>query len=269
MQLVAAEKGHTMNLYERPSFIPASIVDAPIAFTWEGAQAHIGPVEMVTPLMKSLGQGTGLAQVAQCAGVLLWATWRLKKAANVDHNLELAEAAFAYGVDWRYIDRKAGPWHEVLDQPSALSAAMKINSLMRRALNHEAHWNSFYQPVSETFHSANIVNHILPKPTRAEFESWLNSVIDRVKTFFPLPDIPKRKFGTFDNEAAYDEYVAPRRGVAVPPQILDPGFDYKPQEREALLAGFLGQLDPQKNRYLRSPESMLKLGFVGVPYQLP
>ena len=110
MQLVAAEKGHTMNLYERPSFIPASIVDAPIAFTWEGAQAHIGPVEMVTPLMKSLGQGTGLAQVAQCAGVLLWATWRLKKAANVDHNLELAEAAFAYGVDWRYIDRKAGPW---------------------------------------------------------------------------------------------------------------------------------------------------------------
>jgi len=269
MQEVAAEIGQAMNFYERPSFIPASIVTAPIDFPWRGAQAHIGPVEVVTPLLKSLGQGTGLAQVAQCAGVLLWAIWRLKNAANVDHNLEVAEAAFAYCVDWRYFDETADPWHEVLDQPPALSAAMKVNSLMLRALDHEAYWNSFYQPVSETFHSTNIVHHILPKPQRRDFKIWLDSVIDRVQTFFPLPDIPNKKFRTFDSEAAYDQYVTPRRGVAVPPQILDPGFDYKPQEREALLAEFLGQLDPQKNRYLRSPVSMLKLGFVGVPYRLP
>jgi hypothetical protein len=258
-----------MNFYEKPNFIPTSVMEEPITFVWNGAQAHIGPVEVVTPFMKSLAQGTGLAQVAQCTGMLLWAVWRLKKSADIVHMLELAEAAFAYSIDWRYFDETANPLRKIVDQPPALSASMKINSLMLHALDHEAHWNSFYQPIDETFHSANIVTHILPKTERRVFEVWLNDVIDRVKTYFPLPDIPEKKFRTFESEAAYDDYVAPRRGIAVPPQILDPSFDYKPQDREALLAEFLGQLNPQKNRYLRNPQAMLELGFVGTPYKLP
>lgn len=257
-----------MNFYARPDFIPASIVGAPLDFLWEGAQAHIGPVEVVTPLMKRLGQGTGLAQVALCAGVLLWLTWRLREATEVDHNLELAEAAFAYCVDWRYIDVDAGPKGKAPEQPPALSAAKKVNSLMRRALNHETYWNSFYQPVGETFHSANIVNHILPRATQRVFEGWLLALADRVKTHFPRPSIEYREYSTFESEVAYDEFVAPMRGVAPPPQILDPSFAYEPQQRDRLLSEFLAELDPKRNRYLRTPEAMLELGFTGTPYKL-
>jgi len=54
----------------------------------------------------------------------------------------------------------------------------------------------------------------------------------------------------------------------VPPQLLDPTFDYHPDQREALVAGFLANLDPAHNRYLRTPEAMLDLGFTGTPYRL-
>ena len=257
-----------MNFYERPSYIPADLVDAPIDCRWDGAQAHIGPVEVVTPLMKHLGRGTGLAQVAMCAGVLLWMTWRLKTLADVDHNLELAEAAFAYSIDWRYLNVDAGPKGKAPDQPPALSASKKVNSLVRRALDAQTHWNSFYTPVGETFHAANVVEHIMPKSRRADFDAWLTAMSDRMHAHFPLPDMPARDISTFDSKAAAWAYRAPRRGVAVPPQLLDPSFDYDPAQREDLLREFLSGLDRGRNRYLRSPEDMLSLGFEGQPYSL-
>jgi hypothetical protein len=257
-----------MNFYEIPSFVPPTIVDAPIDCKWGGAQEHIGPTETVTPLLLNLGRGNGLAQVAMCAGILLWLTWRLKTLTEVDHNLELAEAAFAYTIDWRYVNVDAGPKGKAPDQPPAVSAAKKVNSFMRRALDHEAHWHSFYTPVDSTFHSSHVVQHIMPKERRIDFERWLRAVSDRMHQYFPLPNIPQRDFETFESKAAYIEYCIPRRGIAVPPQLLDPSFDYQPSQREALLAEFLAQLDRGRNRYLRSPEDMLELGFVGTPYKL-
>lgn len=257
-----------MNFYALPSFIPKEIVGAPIDCSWEGAQAHIGPVETVTPLMKQLGRGNGLAQVAMCAGVLLWLTWRLKPLTEVDHNLELAEAAFAYCIDWRYVDINAGPKGKAPDQPPEVSAAKKVNSLVRRALDQDSYWNSFFTPVAETFHAANVVQHIMPKPHKRTFDQWLLTVSDRMHAHFPLPDIPKREFSTFESKEAYRAYCAPRRGIAIPPQILDISVEYDPSQREANLKGFLRGLDRERNRFLRSPEAMLELGFQGTPYEL-
>lgn len=257
-----------MNFYEIPNFISPDVVGAPIDCEWEGAQAHIGPVETVTPLLTHLGRGTGLAQVAMCAGILLWMTWRLKPIADVDHNLELAEAAFAYSIDWRYLDVNAGPRGKAPDQPPEASSAKKVNSLVRRALDAESHWNSFFTPVGETFHAAHIVQHIMPKSHKAEFVKWLEFVSDRMHTHFPLPDIPQREFSSFENKEAAWAYRAPRRGVAVPPQALDPAIEYQPASREELMREFLRGLNRGRNRYLRSPEAMLELGFKGQPYSL-
>lgn len=255
-----------MNFFDRPSYIEATIVGAPMDFVWDGAQAHIGPVETVTPLMKHLGRCTGLAEVGLCAGVLLWGTWRLSGIADNRHHLELGQAAFAYGVDWRYVDPNAGPDLAPPDQPPAVSATMKLGDLMRRALDHDTYWNSFYIPVGETFHSANIVSHILSKDARRQFERWLTAVSDRMHTHFRLPDIAFRKYRTFENEAAYDAYVAPRRGVAVPPQLLDPDFAYDESQYEPLMTAFVSSLNPANNRYLRSAKAMAALGFQGDPY---
>ena len=256
------------NFYERPNFIPEDLINLPSEFPWSGAQAHVGAVETLTPQLKMLGRCTGQAQIALCAGVLLWSAWRLKKSAEVDHNLELAEAAFAYTFDWRYVDVEAGPKGEVPDQPPALSASKKINSLMCQAMDYDRNWHSFYTQVGSTDHSANIIRYTLSEKHKKTFKVWLDSVAERAHRYFPLPNIEYRKFQTFSTEDAYNEFVAPRRGGAVPPQLIDPAFDYKPEDQEKYLAEFLENLNLNKNRYLRQPEEMIALGFTGIPYKL-
>ncbi|MCE1174553.1 MAG: hypothetical protein LWW77_08110 [Propionibacteriales bacterium] len=257
-----------MNFYERPDFIPADVVGAPIDCEWKGAQAHIGPVETLDPQLIRLGRATASAQVAMTAGILLWLTWRLKPLTEVDHNLELAEAAFAYTIDWRYLDVDAGPKGKAPDQPPELSAAKKVNSLMRQAVDADSYWNSFFTPVDKTFHSARVTRYILPKPHKVKFGAWLNELSERTYQHFPLPDLPQRDIREFESREACYAYRAPRRGVAIPPQLLDPSFDYQPEQREDLLREFLAGLDRSRNRYLRSPEAMRELGFVGEPYTL-
>jgi len=246
----ATTPGTTFDFYSRPDFIPESVVGAPLDFVWKGAQAHIGPVEQVTPLMEQIWGVTTCAEIGMCAGVMLWVKWRLDGFAEVDHDLELAEASFAYCVDWRYLDRDGGPKGKPPDQPPAMSAAMKVNSLMRRALDMDEYWYNQYQPVSETFHSAHIVRHILPNAAKRVFDNWLKVVSDRLRVYFPKPGDGGRKFAEFESREAYRAYTAPHRGVPVPPQLLDPSFDYNPEDREALVAKFLSGLDPSRNRYL-------------------
>lgn len=252
----------------KPAYIPQSIVDAEIDFRWQGAKEHIGPTETVTPLFLHVGNTTSNAQISLCAGVLLWGSWRFKDMAESDHNFELAEAAFAYQVDWRYVDIEAGPKGKAPDQPPALSATVQLGRYLRNAIDMEEFWESYYQPVSNTFHSIHIVSHILPKESKREFQHWLDVIVERIKRNYAKPDEAFKKRKQFHTEDEYQLFLARHRGPALPPQILDPNFDYKPEERENLVRAFLQSLDISRNRYLRTPEALKELGFKGTPYQL-
>jgi len=258
----------TFDFCTRSDFIPESVVGAPLDFVWKGALNHIGPEQTVTPLWKQLSGVTMCAQVSLCAGILLWERWRLEGLAEVEHDQELAEASFAYCIDWRYTDQTAGPRGRPPDQPPATSAAMQVNLFMRRSLFHQDYWDSPDPPVQETFHSAHLVRHTMPNAGKKTFDDWLTAVASRLQSYHPKPKDRLPSFYTFESEALYDQAVAPYRGVPVPPQLLDPSFDYNPDDREALVAEFLAGLDPSRNRYLRTPEQMLELGFEGVPYQI-
>lgn len=251
-----------------PSYIPASIVGAPLDFRWEGARDHMGPTETITPLLDMLASTTTAAQIAMCAGVLSWGAWRLKGHTPVEHNFELAEAAFAYMVDWRYVDRDAGPKGKAPDQPPAVSAMMQLNRFMRLELNHDEYWDNYFQPVRETFHAVHIVRHILPKATVAEFDSWLKALVARIKSHWAKPDEEFRKKDTFSSPEEREPFIARHRGPPIPHQILDPRFEYREADRVRLIGEFLERLDPKTNRYLRTSEAMLALGFKGVPYRL-
>lgn len=255
-------------VYMIDKLIPQLLLGAVLDFKWEGAREHIGPTETVTPLLNHIGGTTSCAQISLCAGVLLWGASRLQGFVEVEHNFELAEAAFAYQVDWRYVDIDAGPKGKAPDQPPALSAMMRLNQFMRNSIDKDEYWDSFYQPVSETFHSIHIVNHILPKPVKKDFENWLNIVVERIKKSYAKPDESFRKRKEFDSEAEYQIFLGRHRGPALPPQILAPSFDYTPENRESLVRDFLKNLDIGNNRYLRTPEAMKELGFEGTPYQL-
>lgn len=255
-----------MSIEELPEFIPQSIVGVPVDFRWEGAREHIGPTETVTPLFERLGGTTTCGQISMCSGILLWGAWRLKGHAPVEHNFELAQASFAYQIDWRYVDIEVEPKGKAPDQPPALSAMMKLNSFLRASLRD--YWNSYYIPISETFHSAHIVKHILPAEHAKAFQHWLVSLADRVKSIAAKPDEPFRKKKEFDTADEYEVFVARHRGLALPPEILNPAQQVTAGNREELVARFLERLDWKSNRYLRAPEKMQAMGFTGTPYRL-
>src|ERR1700751_3467206 len=110
-----------------PPFIPTTVVGKQFDAVWKGARDHIGPVEQITPFIRRLAKKTTCATVSICAGVLLWGAWRLKGLTEVDYNIELAEAAFVYQIDWRYVDPDAGPMEMPPDQPPPVSAMTALN----------------------------------------------------------------------------------------------------------------------------------------------
>jgi hypothetical protein len=254
-----------MGFAERPSFIP-DMSGEPIDFAWDGPEAHIGPTETVTPLLDLLAGTTTCGQVTMCAGVLLWGAWRLKGHTAVEHNFELAEAAFAWQIDYRYIDVDRGPKGKPPDQPPAQSAMMKLNSFMRREMDADEYWNSYYQPVRETFHSAHLVRHILPKDARKEFETWLKGLVARVKEIASKPDEEFRKKKEFESPEAHRAFVSRHRGSPLPPEILAPQSKVTPELQRDLVMQFLGGLNPSSNRYLRSPEELKASGLEAMPY---
>jgi hypothetical protein len=256
----------------RPEFMPAAIAAAPFDFVWKGDRQHIGPVETVTPLMNRLSGSTICAQVTLMAGLLVWAAWRLKPGApeETQRFLQLAEAAFAYQVDKLYLDLGRPPHYNYSEDEftPALSAAFEIEGFARKVMDARNYWDNYYIPVRETFHAAHLVNHTMPKSEKKTFETWLGDLADRLKTVAPKPDEPFRKLRDFPSREDYLAFVAPHRGVALPPEILDPRFAYDPSQRTELVARYLKDLDWQGNPFLRSPEAMLAAGFKGTPYQL-
>lgn len=254
----------------RPRFIPAVVAEAPIDFKWKGDREHIGPAEVVTPLLVRLAKATMCGQVTMMAGVLYWAGWRLKDHAPVPAKrfLQLAPAAFAYQVNELYVDLGPPPEYEEYEEDftPALSAAYEIEGFARHALNAKEFWNPYYPPVSQTFHMAHLVKHIVPRTMKKGFEKWLDDLAGRVKSVALAPSEPYRRIQDFPTTEAYEAWAARYRGMPLPPQILDPEANYDGSQRTSLVGQFLRELDWRSNPYLRSPEAMLAAGFSGTPY---
>jgi len=253
-----------MYFSDRPTFIPPS-VEGPLDFKWLGAREHIGPTETMTPLLDMLAGTTTCGQMAMCAGILLWGSWRFKGHVPVEHNFELAEAAFAWQTDYRFVDIDRGPKGKAPDQPPALSATMKLNSYMRASMNPK-YWESYFQPVRETFHSSHIVRHVLPKAAKKEFETWLTELAARVKRLAAKPDEDFKREDEFESLEGYRVFVTRHRGAPIPPEILDPSVEVNESNRDELNAHFLAGLKASENRYLLRPKELSPLGVETIPY---
>lgn len=252
----------------RPNYIPESIVGTPIDFPWLGDREHIGPTQTVTPLLEMLGDKTTCAHLSLGAGILQWACWRLAGHAEVDRELDFVEAIFAYQVDPRYLKESARSGDKPFDDTPASKALKEIDWLMVKATNPERYWHSYYNPIMEVFHSAHVVRHILSSSARKTFGDWLKAISKRLDEVAPKPDEPFRKLKTFATLEEYHAFTARHRGVPLPIQLLDPDFDYRPEQRETLIDAYLSRLDWKSNHYLNSPDEMRALGFEGIPYRL-
>lgn len=253
-------------MIELPVLRRTKLDTPPLAPGWKGARDHIGPVEAVTPLVRRLSGKTTCATVTMMSGVMLWGATRLRAFTETDWCFELADAAFAWQFDWRYVETTAEPYYQAPDEPTGESAAMTLDGFLRDSIDGEDPWTSFYQPIMKLFHMANVVNFILPHDARPVFENWLASASDRLDAIAAAPDLEVRERADFDSKEAAQAYRAPRRGAPLPPLVLDLDADIAGVDLDAEARRFLASLDPGKNRFLRSPAELADLGFQGAAY---
>ncbi len=248
-----------------PSYIPNDIIGAPIDFVWEGTRAHAGPMQTMTKLLDRLAGTTTCGQLAMCAGILEWLAWRLQGHLAIDNTLHFCDAAFAHQVDPRYADRSAGDLTKPPPSPPELAALMEVSGYLWMQMDPEFS-SSYFQPVPETFHAANVVRHTIPKSHKKSFDEWLAGLSDRVHAVAPKPDEEFKKKKEFADPADYEAFVARHWGAPLAREILDPEASATPAE--PLIEAFLAGLDYRANPYLRTPEQMRDLGFPGEPYKL-
>jgi hypothetical protein len=252
-----------------PSYIEkAGIVGAPLEFTWEGPQGHIGPVETVNKMFNLIGYKTTCGMLTQAAGIIGWGAWRLQDYTDVKPLLQMIDASFAFQVDSYYVDRNGLPTRKPKTDPPAESAIGKLQLLLWEGLNADRFWRSYFQPHDSAYHAAYLVRHIMPKKQRNIFNKWLEGMLARMKEVAPKPDEPPLKDASLLSRDDLDAYFARHRGVALPPQVLNIEIDYEPSRRIELVDRYLSELDWENNPFLRAPEEMKKLGFVGTPYHL-
>jgi hypothetical protein len=128
-------------------------------------------------------------------------------------------------------------------------------------------WHSFYQPIIELSHMIHLVRYLLPEKVKHnEFKLWLDAIAVRLDTIALAPNLDVPNINDFENDAAYDAYCAPRRGNPLPPLVLNLNENLENVNLVSEAQKFIQLLDYTKNRFLRSPDEMKELGFVGEPY---
>lgn len=240
-------------------FIPASLGELPLDFDWKGVEYHIGPVEEITPYIKWLGNKTTCGIQSICSGVMLWGARRLEAHAPAQHNFELSAAGFAGQTNRYLVDVQAGPMQKVPDSPKALAAMVGLNIQLRRALDMDEWWDSYYQPVMELSHLVHLARHIIPEPHRTAFDAWLQEVVRRVDDVAPKPSTPEPDIEDFDDPVAYAACITPHRGLPLPPDILDTGLVFEAEGYAARAIMAAAEIGKSQNRYLRSDAAIAAL----------
>lgn len=252
----------------RLSYIPRDLTNYALDFSWRGIERHMGPSNVYTPLFFRLDRITTTSLVSINAGLLSWAACRLEAYTDeAYHARGLAEAAFAYQIDWRYVNSDADT--RAPTPPSmAKSILQELSFLLWRSMDPEKYWENYYGPIAETFHLAHAVRYIIPKAHQADLSRWLNKIINRAHETSATPNMEFADRDAFDDINAWQQFIADFRGDALPPDFLDPELNYNSQLRSRLVKDFIEGVDWKYNSYLRSPEQMLQLGFEGLPYKL-
>jgi len=221
------------------------IADDPIKYEWDDSDPK-RPSRGANPkLMDRISDMSTRAQVSLSAAFVEWMARRLSKQVK-DHTLfHLADALYASTADWRYLAPLNAPDRKLdwKDWKGAKRGPIVVTYNLVRTIMEDAPRGMAIVPWVVPL--SNIVEYVLSDPKR--FREWRRGAIERLvkahpwKTREPL-------------------------GLPVPPEALDPDFDYKPQMAPGLMEEFLATLDYRANPFLQSPAQMGKAGFDGIPY---
>jgi hypothetical protein len=100
---------------------------------------------------------------------------------------------------------------------------------------------------------------------RKAFKEWMLFAFDRLTDLYPISKVTRDYYAMRDRtgDEPFDF------GAVVPRESLDPNFDFDPGATPELLDVYLRDLNPEANRFLRTPQELVELGFEGTPYRYP
>ena len=248
-----------------PAFVDDTITaDQGLAHPWSDANKEIlrylGPLE--SKLESALRRMSHQACQAINLGVGKWMSVRFSSCSERLASMnDMITGLWIGALDHRYY-RKG-----LREKGTGKIAGPMAQAAFHLECGHsELHARLGYGPAQEAKCLAYLFRHVCPASHKDAFERWLETIIGRLGSLYP-GRIDEYTGDRKDTEAVA-EFRAELKGPPLPPQALDPNFDYDDSQRETLLAEFLASVDHAANPFLRSPEELLKEGFEGTPYTL-
>lgn len=235
-----------------PKYIrAANIQDNTIRYEWDDWKTLPAAETPDTDLVRRLEGVSQRAVLAFMCGTAEWMYHRLSNLCDDPAPQDYLEAAWSSTIDSRYIGYGTGDWWQTYssgewlgpvkrpidDVLGGIEIAVQQLALERIDPSDQAGW------------IAAITVYIMPNP--APYKKWCEQVMERFESLYPR-----------DPEDAL--------GDVVPRQAVDTEFDFHVEQTEVLINQFLASLDYRTNRFLSSPEGMLKGdvegSFKGTPY---
>lgn len=234
--------------------IPQYILDAQIdvkelRYKWDDCDIHKADRPCDPEFVKVMENFFDRANIAFTISVAEWVVYRFKGFYSDQLVYDYIEGLWAMNVDWRYcrqfnpIDNEwAGPILRPIELAILIVNDVFINSVENDTTAINPSWIS------------NLAKYVLQDST--SFFQWRNKVIDKMRVECLVEeDDPDDIFMEKDLS-----------GFPIPREFFDPRLNYSSEGRSQLVNKFLINLDWSQNPFLRSPQEMLELGFIGTPY---
>lgn len=196
-----------------------------------------------------------------------WIIWRLAdwRQESCDLQKYYLQALWVSLISKEYLSRKKipsnfGKIHTREGEPIEM-----VNSNMNKLkLNYIAHHPHIYQNVVNMLELARHVSD-----DQAFFDPWAKSCLERSIKLFPVPQDNLDKDGVFiyNDTEGFDPYLI--KEPFIPREFyFEPDFNYETADLKQLQSKLLSTVDYKENPFLSSPERMLSIDFVGIPYEI-
>ncbi|MGD9853093.1 MAG: hypothetical protein AB7T38_17740 [Nitrospirales bacterium] len=243
-------------IYSVPPYIAAASIDSPIVnFIWDDTRVDEDFLYDPGNFIEKMSGVSLRGKIAVGIGMFEWVACRFASVSEDLVPFQILEAAWCANVRreyMEYFELDRDEWLGPIRGPLWCGITW-LMPMIFFSDDDPAEWESGLSFLSR------LAVHVLP--SSLAFEDWLNSVVARMKIFYPLPD--EDPF-----EDLFGENEEERRGPLVPKEVLNPEFEFKPDRTDFLIDRFLKSLAYHSNPFLKTPELMLEEGFLGIPYRI-
>jgi hypothetical protein len=238
-----------MSLIKPPYIAKADIAPKLLDYSWDEWNVRHAYMPIDQPLFKRLKKISHRAQVGLTIAEAEWVVFRYDLVSDDPLPSQYLEAAWAANVDLAYayyIETRDDDWRGPIRGPLKVTLSIVVDSLFCA--------DESPNPAENPSWMSRLAEHLLPDHTA--FQQWREACVQRLEALYPAPPAENDLFGDTDTG-----------GPPVPREVFNPEYDFEPETKENLVNRYLAGLDYRTNPFLRSPEEMLEIGFLGIPYR--